>query len=58
MFSDPNYIQAARPPLVTDFLTPAAAAVLMRATVNVYRLIAQVEEIQAPALTLPPKAGA
>jgi hypothetical protein len=53
MFSDPNYIQAARPPLVADFASPVAVPVLMRATVNVYRLIAQVEEIQAPALTLP-----
>jgi hypothetical protein len=53
MFSDPNYIQAARPPLVADFTGPGAVPVLMRATMNVYRLITQVEEIQAPALILP-----
>ena len=57
MFSDPNYIQAARPPLVADFASPVAVPVLMGATVNVYRLIAQVEEIQAPALTLPATAS-
>jgi hypothetical protein len=50
MFSDPNFVQATRPPLVIDFNGPAAVQVLVRATVNVYRSITQVEQIVAPAV--------
>jgi hypothetical protein len=53
MFAEPNYIQSTRPPLVVDFLGPAAVPVLTRATLNVYRLIAQTEDVLAPALRAP-----
>jgi hypothetical protein len=51
MFAEANYTQSGRPPLVKDFVGPAAVSVLTRATVNVYRLMAQTEEVVAPALT-------
>ncbi|MDP9359894.1 MAG: hypothetical protein M3P29_00425 [Acidobacteriota bacterium] len=53
MFSETNYSQGARPPLVADFNSAAAVSVLMRATINIYRLAAQTEDILAPVLSTP-----
>jgi len=53
MFAEANYTNGGRPPLVEDFNGPAAVQVLARATVNVYRLFAQTEDILAPALKAP-----
>lgn len=53
MFSEANYSQAVRPPLVVDFNSAAAVPVFMRATINIYRLAGQTEEVVAPALSTP-----
>lgn len=51
--ASPNYSQAARPPLVVDFLSAAAVPVFVRATINIYRLAAQTEDILAPVPAMP-----
>lgn len=48
LFAPDTYFNAARPPLVTDFLTPLATPAVARSVLTVYRVAIQVEQIQVP----------